>query len=232
MRRNPTPSASSRNSTRSSNRGSTTTSAHQEPPECSRELGTLEFSAHFIICTCTIDRWWVSLNVAYPPETAIAKASGREPPHSTRSGPSSSGSSETAHWPQPTNRKTQPSELILPPSRAPVTFFLRTFVDRVNGRSVPVAGVARSNTVRTGPECCYDALARSRGRDHVLGACSERGRAAGRWRAPLRWDMGSDGCLLGLARRVGLLQGIPGDGERRSPAWSVPKSRISRTRSP
>ena len=42
VRRNPTPSASSRNSTDSSNRGSTTTSAHQVPPEISRELGTLE----------------------------------------------------------------------------------------------------------------------------------------------------------------------------------------------
>jgi hypothetical protein len=29
--------------------------------------------------------------------------------------------------------------------------------------------------------------------------------------------MGGDGCLPGVARRVGLLQGIPGDGERRSP---------------
>ena len=38
----PTPSANSRNSTGSSNRGSTTMSARHGPPESSRELGTLE----------------------------------------------------------------------------------------------------------------------------------------------------------------------------------------------
>jgi hypothetical protein len=42
VRRHPTPSASSRNSTGSSNRGSTTMSARHGPPESSRELGTLE----------------------------------------------------------------------------------------------------------------------------------------------------------------------------------------------
>ena len=42
MCRNPAPSASLRNSTGSSNRGSTTMSARHEPPEGSRELGTLE----------------------------------------------------------------------------------------------------------------------------------------------------------------------------------------------
>ena len=42
VRRTPTPSASSRNSIGSSNHGSTTMSARHEPPESSRELGTLE----------------------------------------------------------------------------------------------------------------------------------------------------------------------------------------------
>jgi hypothetical protein len=40
--RNPAPSASLRNSTDSSNRGSTTMSARHEPSEANRELGTLE----------------------------------------------------------------------------------------------------------------------------------------------------------------------------------------------
>src|SRR3954451_12608667 len=43
VRRTPTPSASSRNSIGSSNHGSTTMSARHEPPDSSRELGTLEF---------------------------------------------------------------------------------------------------------------------------------------------------------------------------------------------
>ena len=43
VRRKPTPSANSRNSTGSSNRGSTTMSARHAPSESSRELGTLEF---------------------------------------------------------------------------------------------------------------------------------------------------------------------------------------------
>ena len=42
VRRKPTPSANSRNSTGSSNRGSTTMSARHAPSESSRELGTLE----------------------------------------------------------------------------------------------------------------------------------------------------------------------------------------------
>src|SRR4051794_2996690 len=42
VRRTPTPSASSRNSIGSSNHGSTTMSARHEPPDSSRELGTLE----------------------------------------------------------------------------------------------------------------------------------------------------------------------------------------------
>ena len=49
MRRHPTPSASSRNSTGSPNRGSTTMSARHGPPESSRELGTLEISSQSII---------------------------------------------------------------------------------------------------------------------------------------------------------------------------------------
>src|SRR4051794_22936438 len=42
VRRTPTPSASSRNPIGSSNHGSTTMSARHEPPDSSRELGTLE----------------------------------------------------------------------------------------------------------------------------------------------------------------------------------------------
>src|SRR4249920_2274061 len=45
VRRHPTPSANSRNSTGSSNRGSTTMSARHGPPESNRELGTLEEGA-------------------------------------------------------------------------------------------------------------------------------------------------------------------------------------------
>ena len=46
VRRNPAPNASSRNSTGSSNRGSTTMSARHGPPESSRELGTLVVPLH------------------------------------------------------------------------------------------------------------------------------------------------------------------------------------------
>ena len=45
VRRHPTPSASSGNSTGSSNRGSTTMSARHGPPESSRQLGTLELES-------------------------------------------------------------------------------------------------------------------------------------------------------------------------------------------
>src|SRR3954447_26189659 len=48
VRRTPTPSASSRNSIGSSNHGSTTMSARHEPPDSSRELGTLEIEVRHI----------------------------------------------------------------------------------------------------------------------------------------------------------------------------------------